>query len=68
MADRVGGEQRRNGGGGSGLLKLQGPVEPPELDMLFSRYVLFVAYLLMAVTGLGYLALMWSTVVLLGGF
>ncbi|KAL6868249.1 hypothetical protein ACP4OV_015094 [Aristida adscensionis] len=32
------------------------------------RYAFLVTYLLMAVTGLGYLALMWSTVVLLGGY
>jgi hypothetical protein len=33
-----------------------------------NRCAFMQAYLLMAVTGIGYLALMWSTVVLLGGF
>ncbi|CAL4994490.1 unnamed protein product [Urochloa decumbens] len=66
MAGGVG-EERRNGGG-SGRLKRRRPAEPRELDMLFSRYVLLRTYLLKAVTGFGYLALTWSTVVLLGGF
>ncbi|KAF6997600.1 hypothetical protein CFC21_013807 [Triticum aestivum] len=39
---------------------------PEELSL--NSYVLLQAYILMAVTGLGYLALTWSTVVLLGGF
>ncbi|KAM3300170.1 hypothetical protein ACQJBY_041282 [Aegilops geniculata] len=39
---------------------------PEEVSL--NSYVLLQAYILMAVTGLGYLALTWSTVVLLGGF
>ena len=34
----------------------------------FNRYVSIQTYLLLALTGSGYLALTWSTVVLLGGF
>lgn len=37
-------------------------------EMSLNTYVLVQTYVLMAVTGLGYLALTWSTVVLLGGF
>jgi hypothetical protein len=39
----------------------------PE-DRSLNTYVLAKTYNLMAVTGLGYLAFTWSTVVLLGGF
>ncbi|OEL24469.1 hypothetical protein BAE44_0014512, partial [Dichanthelium oligosanthes] len=35
---------------------------------LLNRYVLVQAYVLKAVTGLGYLVFTWSSVVLLGGF
>lgn len=42
-------------------------IAPPE-EWSLNAYVLFQTYVLMALTGLGYLALMWSTVVLLGGF
>ncbi|CAN6347772.1 unnamed protein product [Urochloa humidicola] len=38
------------------------------LDDFIFRYVTGSTYALMAATGLGYLALTWSTVVLLGGF
>lgn len=37
-------------------------------EMSLNTYVLVQTYVLMAVTGLGYLAFTWSTVVLLGGF
>ncbi|CAL4899245.1 unnamed protein product [Urochloa decumbens] len=38
------------------------------IDVYIFRSVTGMTYILMAATGLGYLALMWSTVVLLGGF
>ncbi|XP_020194672.1 uncharacterized protein [Aegilops tauschii subsp. strangulata] len=41
-------------------------VRPEERSL--NHYVLWQTYVLMAVRGLGYLALLWSTVVLLGGF
>lgn len=41
-------------------------VRPEERSL--NNYVLGQTYVFMAVTGLGYLALLWSTVVLLGGF
>ncbi|OEL22200.1 hypothetical protein BAE44_0016781, partial [Dichanthelium oligosanthes] len=47
---------------------LNRPILPPPGESSLSRYVLLVTCLLMAVTGLGYLAFTWSTVVLLGGF
>ncbi|CAO2152747.1 unnamed protein product [Urochloa humidicola] len=65
MPGGIGGERRN---GRRSILLKQYPLVLPEDDMLFSRYVLFVTYMLMAVTGFGYLALTWSTVVLLGGF
>ncbi|CAN6357699.1 unnamed protein product [Urochloa humidicola] len=40
----------------------------PEEEHSLNGYVFVQTYVLMATTGLGYLALMWSTVVLLGGF
>ena len=66
----VGGETRDGGGRCCTPNRRRAPVLPlpQELDVLLSKYVLFHMYLLKAVTGLGYLALTWSTVVLLGGF
>lgn len=63
-AGRVRARARRNNGNGSD----GGPnwLRPEEKSL--NIYVLWQAYVLMAVTGLGYLALTWSTVVLLGGF
>uniref|UniRef100_A0A453HJY2 Vesicle transport protein n=1 Tax=Aegilops tauschii subsp. strangulata TaxID=200361 RepID=A0A453HJY2_AEGTS len=45
-----------------------GPKKRQREEMSLNRYAAMQAYLLMGVTGLGYLALLWSTVVLLGGF
>ncbi|VAH10455.1 unnamed protein product [Triticum turgidum subsp. durum] len=45
------------------------PGEQARLEEVsLNSYVLLQTYILMGVTGLGYLALTWSTVVLLGGF
>jgi hypothetical protein len=51
----------------------EGPITKQEEELRrkeksLNRYVFMQSYLLMAVIGIGYLALMWSTVVLLGGF
>ncbi|KAG2563769.1 uncharacterized protein LOC120645929 [Panicum virgatum] len=62
----AGGAGERGDGGASSSR----PKEPPVRleDVSLNTYVLAQTYLLRAVTGLGYLALTWSTVVLLGGF
>ncbi|CAL4989120.1 unnamed protein product [Urochloa decumbens] len=65
MAGNAGGEGK-NGGGGSERQLKQPALQPEERSL--NTYVLGHTYLLMAMTGLGYLALTWSTVVLLGGF
>ncbi|CAL4994501.1 unnamed protein product [Urochloa decumbens] len=65
MAGNAGGEGK-NGGGGSERQLMQPALRPEERSL--NTYVLGHTYLLMAMTGLGYLALTWSTVVLLGGF
>ncbi|RLM69000.1 hypothetical protein C2845_PM17G04170 [Panicum miliaceum] len=61
-ADDAGGS-RRNGESGRPKLHTRRPEE-----WTLNRNAMLQAYILMAVTGLGCLALMWPTVVLLGGF
>jgi hypothetical protein len=46
----------------------RGPTAQRPEERLLNKYVLLLAYLLLTGKGLGYLALTWSTVVLLGGF
>ncbi|KAM0890839.1 hypothetical protein ACQ4PT_026779 [Festuca glaucescens] len=63
------------GGGAAGSWRNsgEGPIMKQDKELQrkeksLNRYVFMQSYLMMAVTGIGYLALMWSTVVLLGGF
>ncbi|RCV37516.1 hypothetical protein SETIT_8G069300v2 [Setaria italica] len=58
--------ERRRKGEESGPRKMGTSFRPGGFS--FTGYVYLLTYLLMAITGLGYLALTWSTVVLLGGF
>ena len=59
-------ESPRNSGVRSKKEKLQ--QEPWPEEIWLNRITMVRAYLLKVVTGIGYLALTWSTVVLLGGF
>lgn len=49
-----------------GMVGSRQPKRPEERSL--NTFVLVQTYVLKAMTGLGYLALTWSTVVLLGGF
>jgi hypothetical protein len=60
------GNARAAGRSSEGQMTQQREMRRKEKSL--NRYVFLQSYLLMAVTGIGYLALLWSTVVLLGGF
>ncbi|TKV99806.1 hypothetical protein SEVIR_8G068000v4 [Setaria viridis] len=69
MAGSVGGEKREGRGSNPRPPTAhRSPLRRPGESTILSAYVACRMYLIMAVTGLGYLALTWSTVVLLGGF
>uniref|UniRef100_K3ZKA3 Uncharacterized protein n=1 Tax=Setaria italica TaxID=4555 RepID=K3ZKA3_SETIT len=69
MAGSVGGEKREGRGSNPRPPTAhRSPLRRPGESTILSGYVACRMYLIMAVTGLGYLALTWSTVVLLGGF
>ncbi|CAO2143567.1 unnamed protein product [Urochloa humidicola] len=69
MAGGVGGEKREGRGSDPPPSKVRHlRLRPPGESIILGAYVGSRMYLIRAVTGLGYLALTWSTVVLLGGF
>uniref|UniRef100_A0A453Q8W5 Uncharacterized protein n=1 Tax=Aegilops tauschii subsp. strangulata TaxID=200361 RepID=A0A453Q8W5_AEGTS len=61
------GSRRKSSGGPKKKKKKQQPEPWPE-EISLNQYALVRTYLLKSITGIGYLAFTWSTVVLLGGF